>query len=173
MIHHHVPRKRRWRRLVSWCFAAAVVVCLAYLGERIVNVVLQARTALGLTRIEGPGIDNLLAIQGNYTPPADGLLRPAQVHVAVRVAELADTLELINARPGQRRSRLAGLLNQHGVGKAQYLWARTTLLTAITHPRTHADSVNANLVHIMQPRMDNLRRILQQSLDQELLGKGA
>ncbi len=162
--------QRCWpRRFAAWTFLVLFLAAFAYVTERSWVVFSDARAALGLTRTEGPGINNLLVVHGKYIPPADSQLRPSHVHVAIRVAELADTLEKQAARPSRRRARFATLLNHHAMGLEEYRWTRRALLQALESPQTTADSITRTRFRVMEPRLRSVQRILRDSLDAELL----
>lgn len=126
---------------------------------------MNARTALGFTRTNVPGIENLLAVGGVADIQGDSILTPAQIHLGLRVAMLADSLAKGNVKSQQRLQGFATLLNQHATSRATYVWTKASLSRAITMPLTHRDSINARMLHIMQPQVEVLQRVYKQHLD--------
>ncbi|MCO6467151.1 MAG: hypothetical protein J5I53_11115 [Bradyrhizobiaceae bacterium] len=162
-IQHH--RWRRLKRPIKVLFLVLVLASATYLTVLCWSIVVDARTSLGLTRANVPGIDNLLAVTDTTDIPRDGLLRPYDVHLCIRVAELADSLETAKAKQHHRISAFATLLNTHATSRHSYIWARGQLQRAIMGPSTHTDSVNARLVEIMEPRIATLRTVYRNHLD--------
>lgn len=150
-------------------FIALVVAAIGYLTYITWYIIVDARTTLGLTRTNVPGIENLLIVSGQPDIHGDSLLTPSQVHLCLRVAELADSLERAKTKKQHRIQLFASLLNEHATSKATYTWARMTLARAITLPLSHNDSVNATMLHIMEPRMRVVKRVYAKHLDTLIL----
>ncbi len=142
---------------------------MVYLGIITWIVVSDARAALGLTRVVGPDIESMLVNHGTYIPPGDSLVRPTQLHLVLRIAELADSLEDQNVPTLQRRNRFASVLNSHSFGRSEYRWVRNALVRAISKPQTTADSGNVRLVEPLRDRALHMSQVFQDSLDHEIL----
>ena len=150
-------------------FIVLIIAAICYLTYVTWYIIVDARTTLGLTRANVPGIENLLVVSGRPDTHGDSLLTPAQVHLCLRVAELADSLERTKAKKQRRVQMFASLLNEHVTSKATYTWARATLERAISKPLNHSDSVNATMLHIMRPRLTVVKRVYAKHLDTLIL----
>lgn len=162
-----MSKRRRWLR---WLFAIVVVVSLIFLVYVINRFLTEAQMSMGPTPISGNDVDALLLNKKDYSPPDDGLLRIAQVHVCLRIWEALDSLTSSGSSANTIRRNVTELLYSHMQTRASYTWARNTIVAALTRtPKTTADSMNVELIRMMRPRLEKVRHVLADSLDAELL----
>jgi len=149
-----------------------IVASLGYGGYKAWRFLEEAQMSLGLDRTPGSGIDGLLVNHGTWQPPADSLLRIAQVHVVLRIVEACDSLDRQKTSREQQRTALAGIMNEHMVERSMYTWTRTTVWHALTRrPVTPADSANAEVLHLLRARFlqPRNRKVFTDSLDRLIL----
>ncbi|MBI2793471.1 MAG: hypothetical protein HYX66_02330 [Ignavibacteria bacterium] len=162
-----MSKRRRWFR---WLFAIVVVVSFIFLVYVINRFLTEAQMSMGPTPISGNDVDALLINKKDYSPPGDGLLRIAQVHVCLRIWEALDSLTSRGSSANTIRRNVTELLNSHLQTRASYTWARNTIVTALIRPpKTPSDSMNVELIRMMRPRLENVRHVPMNSLDAELL----
>lgn len=143
-----------------------LIACsICYLTIVTWSIIVDARTALGLTRTNVPGIESLLAVGGKAEVPSDSLLSSAQVHLCLRIADLADSLEQSKVKKQYRLQAFARILNDHATSRATYVWMRSALVAALVDPKTHSDSLNAHAIHIMKPHLGVVKRVYRAHLD--------
>jgi len=163
-----MPTKRK--RILRWSFALLVVAALVFLVVVTTNFLNEAQMSLGRTPMSGSDLDAMLVNRQQFTPPPDGRLRIAQVHVCLRIAELIDSLDRKKENQTRRRSAIAAVMNTHMQSRASYTWSRNHLATALfDEPMTMADSANIRLIRMMRPRLSAVRRVFNDSLDKEIL----
>ena len=160
-------KKRRWLR---WVFILLVVGGLVYVGLRLVFFLQLADMSLGLSRVPGVSLQSMLVNQQQWTPPKDGRLRPAEVHMALRMVRAIDSLEEEDLSEFQWRRRIADLMNAHMLTRSHYTWIRSKVVHSVQErAKTSADSVNAGLMEMYEPQFKDHWDVFRDSLDEELL----
>lgn len=156
-----------WKR---WIFILAVAAAAIVITVRVVDFLEAAQMSLGLDRRSGAGMDGLLINHQGFDPPSDSLLRPSQIHVALRLAEAVDSLTAAGTKNDVMQAALADIMNEHMASRASYAWVRTQIMRALSHrPVSHRDSVHVDMLRMMQPRFEKVRRVYQDTLDRSLL----
>jgi hypothetical protein len=147
-----------------------VLASLMFLVYAVNRFLTEAQMSMGPSPISGNDVDALLINKKDYSPPADGLLRIAQVHVCLRIWEALDSLSRIGSSAITIRKNATELMNSHMQTRASYTWARNTILAVLTKtPKTTADSINRELIRMMRPRLEKVLHVPEDSLDAELL----
>ena len=156
-----------WRR---WAFLLFALAGITYLGIKTFGFLTEAQMSLGLNRTPGIGIDALLVNRTEWHPPKDSLLRPAQVHVVLRVVETIDSLDAQGVSKETMRRELADLMNDHLFDRSSYTWCRDAIDHALfEEPSSRADSSNVTLLTMFRPRFVARERVFTASLDTMLL----
>jgi hypothetical protein len=146
------------------------VTAVTIITIRTVDFLGEAQMSLGLNRTPGAGIEGQLVNQQRFDPPPDSLLRIGQAHVALRIAELIDSLTEKKARTVQIESSVAAVMNQHMMSRSAYWWTRTQVVRTLQRtPVDHRDSANVVLLRMMRPRFLAVRRVYRDTLDRLLL----
>lgn len=125
--------------------------------------------SLGLGRTPGAGIKGQLVNQQRFDPPPDSLLRPSQIHVALRVAEAIDSLTTKKVRTREIEAAVANIMNEHMASQSAYWWTRTQIDRSLTRrPTDHRDTVHADLLRMFRSRFDAVRKVYRDTLDRML-----
>lgn len=158
--------KWRWPR---WLFLLAILVAVTIITIRTVNFLQEAQMSLGLDRTPGSGIQGQLINQQQYDPPQDSLLRLSQIHVALRVAEVIDSMTNKKVRTPIIESAVANIMNEHMASRSAYWWTRTQISRSLSRrPVDHRDSVHNDLLRMFRPRFEAVRRVYRDTLDRML-----
>ncbi len=156
-----------WKR---WIFILAFVAAVTVITIRVIAFLEEAQMSLGLDRRAGAGMDGLLINHQGFDPPADSLLRPSQMHVALRLAEAVDSLTAAGTKKSTMQNALAEIMNEHMASRASYIWVRTQITRALSQrPVNHRDSVHVDMLRMTRPRFEKVRRVYRDTLDRLLL----
>jgi hypothetical protein len=90
--------------------------------------------------------------------------------VALRIAEAVDSLTAASTKKDSMQTVLADIMNEHMASRASYSWARTQIIRALSRrPVSHRDSVHVDMLRMVRPRFEKVRRVYRDTLDRSLL----
>lgn len=161
------------RRLFHISVAVLVVAAGVYLFVFVRGLLFEAQMSLGIIRQKEPGLLSQIVNKEEFTPPADGMLRPSQIIVLHEVSRQLDSMASGRASQREIDAQLVRMLNRFTMSAGEYQWIRHSatrlMLSGRTFSRSAADSANSRRLSMILTDVNLFRRFYRDSLDRGLL----